>query len=1410
MRHAPFPLLAATFLAAPAVAAPVFEFRDGDRVALLGDGFIEREQYEGWIEIAATTQFPDRAVTFRNLGWSADTPAGDSRNGLSLLQAGHEPPEEGWRQLLNQLSVYKPNVIVLGYGMAASLPGGTTPEQFRKDLIRLLDAAPEAAGGEVRFLILGPPPRFWSPGEDEKALQTHRDTLAEIDTVLREIAGARKLPFVSLQGLERKPEFTQNGIHLTGEGYRAVARHVEKALGWKPGAWDEGDAAAALRRHILKKNEWFFHRSRPANMAYIFGFRHKEQGNNAGEIPEFDKLVAEADATIAKMRDLSKSVTIPDAPARTESKFAAKTPQPHPAFTVADGYEVTLWAENPLLHKPTQMNFDPAGRLWVASSETYPQVEVGQTPDDKIIVLEDTDGDGRADKSSVFARGLLMPTAVLPGDGGVYVGQSTDLLHFRDSDGDGKGDTMTRVLSGFGTEDTHHNLHTLRRGPDGRLWMNQSIYTRTDTETPGGIVRLKSGGIMRFDPRDSSLSTVFYGWCNAWGHQFDRYGQSFVTDGAGSHGINWAVPGAMYFTYAGAERTLASVSPGSYPKFSGLEIIESPHFPEDWQGSMITCDFRAHRVVRFGIADESAGYATQELGDLLRSESVSFRPIDVKMGPDGALYIADWSNPIINHGEVDFRDPRRDREHGRIWRVTRKDAPLAPVKDFTKLAESDLLDHLASEYRYDREQATAVLLESRSETLEAKIARWKATANDERALLAALWLSQGRNDRDLDLLGKALGSDKGEVRAAAIRVLGDWLPALGEEKALGILKEAVADAHPRVRVEAIRVLAKFPGWQAMDIALGSLAHPLDRFIDYALWLSVREHGEEWLAALLDRKLDAAGREAALQFTLTNLPAAKAGEAISRLLPKPLPKDGSGPWLDLALRTGNAGVIALVYEQAVSGGFDEGVAATALQGISRALGQRQIRPQVDFAKLTPLISGGAEPLCLAAIGLAGAATAPETLAPLAGIAGDAEASSGLRLATVEALANFPAKEARDTLVTLAGAKSPVAIRQAAALALARHHRGDAVPLIADLAAGLDDPEQARPFWQAALSAQGMAAQLAEEFGKREISPEAAAAALRHIPDIAEHDPLLKALRERAGAAMAKVHDGESIRKLAAEAAARGDAARGEMIYRRPALACTACHAIGGAGSKVGPDMTSIGASAPMDYLIESVVLPGAKVKEGYHSVILETNDGRAIMGQLVRSADGVSIVRDATGAEVEIADSSIVKKTDAGSMMPGNLIDSLTGQEAHDLFKFLSQLGKPGPYDATKSKAPKIWAAIGLKTENQGPASQGEPSLAWTPVIATVDGRLLPEDAKAAAGGSGELMIGTRLQLAEAAKIQLEFPDGFRPVMIWIDGELAPGGSAELQPGIHTIVLRTPLPDAPIRMKCESGTFLPEW
>nr|MBA3777082.1 sorbosone dehydrogenase [Betaproteobacteria bacterium] len=314
-------------------------------------------------------------------------------------------------------------------------------------------------------------------------------------------------------------------------------------------------------------------------------------------------------------------------------------------FKVADGFEVNLWASDPLMAKPIQMNWDAKGRLWVASSSQYPQIKPGEAPADKVIVLEDTNNDGAADKSTVFADALLIPTGVEPGDGGAYVANSTEVLHLKDSDGDGKADQRRVVLSGFGTEDTHHIIHTFRWGLDGRLYFNQSLYINSHVETPHGVRRLKGSGVWRFRPETVSLDIFSRGMVNPWGHAFDDWGQSFFTDGAGAGGIHYVFPGSVFAGANDYERVLNGMNSGS-PKYCGLEIISGRHFPDDWQGSAITNDFRANRVVRYQLTDQNGTYLSKQMPDVITSTDVAFRPIDVKMGPDGAIYIADWYNPI--------------------------------------------------------------------------------------------------------------------------------------------------------------------------------------------------------------------------------------------------------------------------------------------------------------------------------------------------------------------------------------------------------------------------------------------------------------------------------------------------------------------------------------------------------------------------------------------------------------------------------------------------------------------------------------------------------------------------------------------------------------------------------------------
>src|SRR5262249_17097148 len=162
------------------------------------------------------------------------------------------------------------------------------------------------------------------------------------------------------------------------------------------------------------------------------------------------------------------------------------------------------------------------------------------------------------------------------------------------------------------------------------------------------VRRLGGGGIWQFRPETMRLEVFIQGLINPWGHHFDRAGQSFATDGAGGEGINYCIPGAYYMWAPDAARTLPGLNPGS-PKYSGLELVNGRHMPESWQDNLLT-DFRGNRVCRFVLSDDGAGFVAQEQPELIKTKHMAFRPIDIKMGPDGAIYIADWYNPIIQHG----------------------------------------------------------------------------------------------------------------------------------------------------------------------------------------------------------------------------------------------------------------------------------------------------------------------------------------------------------------------------------------------------------------------------------------------------------------------------------------------------------------------------------------------------------------------------------------------------------------------------------------------------------------------------------------------------------------------------------------------------------------------------------------
>ena len=987
-------------------------------------------------------------------------------------------------------------------------------------------------------------------------------------------------------------------------------------------------------------------------------------------------------------------------------------PAPDPAaelaaMEVAEGYEVNLFAADPLISKPLQMHFDTRGRLWVSSSSVYPQIRPGEVANDTVTVLEDRDGDGRADAATTFADGLLMPTGVLPDDaGGAYVANSTELVHLADTDGDGRADRRQVALSGFGAEDTHHIIHTFRRGPDARIYFNQSIYIHSHVETPKGVRRLNGGGIWRFRPEQPgslpgstfALDVFARGWVNTWGHAFDRWGRSLATDGAGGEGIYHAFPGAAYQAAVGTPRILHGMNPGS-PKYCGLEIIGGGHLPADAQGIAVTADFRANRLCRFRLADHGAGFTSEKLPDLIHGRRVTFRPIDVKMGPDGAIYVADWYNPIIQHGEVDFRDERRDRTHGRIWRVTAKGRPLLPRIDFTRRQPGELLGDLRSGDAFTRDMARRELCVRGRDAVMPLVPTFLAASeslagsDSDATRLEALRLAQAFDrgsaaDVDRPLLAAVLGAADPRARAAACRVVADWADRLDDPA--GMLAAAVDDPAPPVRLEAVRALALVGGRRAAELALHAVDHDRDDALDYAVWLTARELRDAWLPAVVagdgggSGGFDDGGRLSRLVFAIR---AADASAAIPRLVAR-LRGDGvtaadRHAALDCIAALGGPDELRLVFDHAIAAATPPADAAVLLERLVDTHARRRAKPAGSLAAMAGLCAG---PLAPQAIPAAGAWQVAEAVGPLVEIAAATATPRERRQAAIAALGRIPGTASRLALERLA-ADVDESIAAAAVAALVPGAAEAAARLAAPLLARSRDGATAAAVFGGFLAAKDGAARLAVALDAAAPLPEGVAR--RGLEAVGSSGRLEPVLERSLGRAMASANGaanggGTSTRHamnageleaFVATVRSAADPRRGEAIYKRESLRCAACHRIGDHGARVGPNLAAIGASSQLDYIIDSLLHPAKNVKEGFTSTVVLTADGRVVTGIPISRGDTELVLRDANDKEVRIPTADVEEESPGTSLMPAGLVDTLSRDELADLVRYLSELGR---------------------------------------------------------------------------------------------------------------------------------------
>ena len=872
--------------ALPASKVPL-EFLKGERIALVGNSTAERMNLFGHFETLLHSRFPDKELVFRNFGWPAD-------------EVGLRQRPSDYTRLDDPIAAFGPDTFLCVFGWNESHAGEGGVGAFKADYEKFLDLYAKSyprddEGSPPRFVLVSPiafepagDPLLPGGAAENARLKLYAGAVADV-------AKARGLAFIdlfdpTLARFNDRPglQFTINGCHLNEAGDKAVGLLLDEALfqGANPASVGTTEFEA-LRAAVNDKSWVHLQDYRMVNGWYVYGGRRTWDTETFPR--EFVKIRNMAAVRDRRVWDLARGKKVPPTPDDSgtgelytpETRFGLVKYSEAPegprilapeefikSCTVPPGFEVKLFADEkrfPELAKPVQLGFDGKGRLWVSTMPTYPMWKPGQPkPSDKLLILEDTDRDGKADKCTTFYDKLHCPTGFEFWNGGVLVVDQPRLIFLKDTDGDDKADEVVHLIDGWATQDTHHTINAFEFGPGGLLYMLEGVSMSTTVETPWGPFRnFGSSGSYVLDPRTLKIrhfNTPGYG--NPWCYVFNEWGQGFCGDGTGAN-QHWDTPlsGAQYDGRKGSNPVFPIE--GMRPVV-GSEFLVSRQFPDDVQGQFVyACVINTNGMPRWTFGDDGGGYKGTRVRhdpadpktafDLLKSTDKHFRPVDPRIGPDGALWFGDWANPLIGHMQYSQRDPNRDHTNGRIYRLVFKDKPLLePVTQAGK-PEAELLDQLrAYEWRtryHARAELRARPAAAVLPAVEAWVAKLDPSAKDfDRLLCEALWAQQTFHAVTPALLRRVLAAATPDARAAAVRVAADERERLPE--ALDLLVAAAGDEHPRVRTEACRGLSFYPTAAATSAVLKALRAGPDPWVRYTGEAALAANQAAWQADYL--------------------------------------------------------------------------------------------------------------------------------------------------------------------------------------------------------------------------------------------------------------------------------------------------------------------------------------------------------------------------------------------------------------------------------------------------------------------------------------------------------------------------------------------------------------------------------
>ena len=968
----------------------------------------------------------------------------------------------------------------------------------------------------------------------------------------------------------------------------------------------------------------------------------------------------------------SLSVSKPEADNSVKAELAS--------FAVDKRLQVNLFADESMgIANPVCMRWDARGRLWVLCTWAYPQLKPGAKPNDKLLILEDTNGDAKADKIFTYIDGLNMPTGFALGHGGAYIGNGRELLHVRDTTGDGKADKRVVLFSGFGTGDTHQTINSFAWSPGGELFFSQGLHCFSRVQTPWGIRKLDEHGSWRLRPlrRQLHAHRRTSGGGNPWGFAFGDWGEPFIK--SNGPGVSELLPGMVASEQIVGGYWGGAVQIGATKiKSMIIEIVDTPVLPKDFQGDFLIAGYFARNIARLRPTVNGAGHKLQTLAPILTSTHNAFRPVDLNTGPDGALYVADWFNPIIGHYQASLRHPDRDKKHGRIWRITTKGQPLLKPPALAKMNAAQLCNQLPAPLRRTRKLAKLRLMDLPKAKAIAATQQWVDALKPtdpalEAKLFEAIGVFESHEVVDRPLLERLLASKDYRARAYATRVVGRWHDRL--KNPLALLRRSATDEHSRVRLEAIVAASDVREAESIVIAAQAADGSADRFITFAFKNAVHALASEWKPALLAGKLDFAKPAHLLSVVREGGGKEVASVVRQKLADSALSTARKLVLAELLAQIGNSADAALALELA-------SIHPTVLHALVNAARERNLQAPANAAELlnVPLKTTATRAGAVQLIGAWKLNAHAETIRALA--TGQTEPLA-VRMAAAVALGQLNIPQAVETLASLVTVNGAADLRVAALGSLAKHDVARAAQLTAGLS-GQVKPDELGPVLAALLQRNAGADAMAGALGQAEVSADTAKLILRWLNAAGRVEPKLNlVLNKLIGVqSVAPVYSADFVRALAKEALAKGDAVSGKKVFQLPLASCTACHAVDGVRGAVtsvkGPNLSAVAAGLPVDLLVESVLWPARQIKEGYAATTVITKDGRVLSGFTHSEDKTVLRVRDlATGKIAPVQTSNIKQRTLNGTVMPPGLTASLTRAELRDLIKYLSTLKTTG-------------------------------------------------------------------------------------------------------------------------------------